>query len=53
MRLARYNKDINPIKGFSSFVAGLCEVESGQSNIILDIEESRGDGKFAFNLIYV
>ncbi|XP_034178861.2 cadherin 99C isoform X3 [Osmia lignaria lignaria] len=23
--------------------AGLCEVESGQSNIILDIEESRGD----------
>jgi hypothetical protein len=23
-------------------VSGLCEVESGQSNIILDIEESRG-----------
>lgn len=25
--------------------AGLCEVETGQSNIILDIEESRGSRK--------
>lgn len=24
----------------------LCETETGQNNIILDIEESRGDGKF-------
>lgn len=27
------------------YILGLCEVESGQSNIILDIEESRGNGK--------
>jgi hypothetical protein len=24
----------------------LCETETGQNNIILDIEESRGDGEF-------
>lgn len=24
----------------------LCETETGQNNIILDIEESRGDGKY-------
>ena len=24
----------------------LCEVETGQNNIIVDIEESRGNGKF-------
>jgi len=29
----------------SWYVLGLCEVESGQSNIILDVEESRGNGK--------
>ncbi|XP_044262144.1 cadherin-99C [Tribolium madens] len=28
--------------GLQTVLAGLCEVESGQSNIILDIEESRG-----------
>jgi len=34
----------------TSFVLGLCEVETGQSNIILDIEESRGTRKFFFRL---
>lgn len=29
----------------SWYVLGLCEVELGQSNIILDVEESRGNGK--------
>lgn len=28
------------------YISGLCEVESGQSNIILDIEESRENGKY-------
>lgn len=28
----------------------LCEVETGQTNIILDIEESRGNGKFVIFL---
>lgn len=27
------------------FFPGLCEVETGQSNIVLDIEESRGNCK--------
>jgi hypothetical protein len=31
-----------------SLVSGLCEVETGQSNIILDIEESRGTRKLNF-----
>lgn len=26
----------------------LCDVETGQTNIILDIEESRGDRKYRF-----
>jgi len=38
-------------------VSGLCEVEAGQSNIILDIEESRGNGKWNMfnylNLSYI
>lgn len=33
------------------YITGLCEVESGQSNIILDIEESRGNGKC--NVLYI
>jgi hypothetical protein len=32
----------------SFVVTGLCEVETGQSNIILDIEESRGTRKIFF-----
>lgn len=32
----------------ASLVPGLCEVETGQSNIILDIEESRGTRKLNF-----
>jgi len=31
-------------------VSGLCEVETGQSNIILDIEESRGSRKSDFKM---
>lgn len=31
---------------FIFFFSGLCEVENGQSNIILDIEESRGSCKY-------
>jgi hypothetical protein len=34
------------LQNVSTFVSGLCEVETGQSNIILDIEESRGTRKF-------
>lgn len=30
---------------YTFYISGLCEVESGQSNIILDIEESRENGK--------
>lgn len=30
----------------------LCEVETGQNNIIVDIEESRGNGKFK-NIAYM
>jgi hypothetical protein len=33
---------------FSFSFSGLCEVETGQSNIILDIEESRETRKFKF-----
>lgn len=29
----------------------LCEVETGQNNIILDIEESRGNCKYLFRFI--
>lgn len=29
----------------------MCEVETGQTNIILDIEESRGDCKYLFLFI--
>lgn len=29
----------------------LCEVETGQNNIIVDIEESRGNGKFSFIIL--
>lgn len=29
----------------------LCETETGQNNIILDIEESRGDGKLSSHLL--
>jgi predicted Zn-dependent protease len=35
------------------FVSGLCEVETGQSNIILDIEESRGTRKFNFQIFSI
>lgn len=28
------------------YISGLCEVESGHSNIILDIEESKENGKY-------
>lgn len=30
----------------------LCEVETGQNNIIVDIEESRGNGKFIYTMLY-
>lgn len=30
---------------YPSLFTGLCEVENGKSNIILDIEESRGSRK--------
>lgn len=30
----------------------LCEVESGQTNIILDMEESRGDCKYLVYLVF-
>lgn len=33
------------IKSDQGVFSGLCEVEGGQSNIILDIEESRGKSK--------
>jgi hypothetical protein len=36
-----------------SFVSGLCEVETGQSNIILDIEESRESRKSYFKALSV
>lgn len=39
------------LKQFLICVAGLCEVENGESNIIMDIAESRGNGKYALKKI--
>jgi hypothetical protein len=41
------------LQNVSTFVSGLCEVETGQSNIILDIEESRGTRKFDLKMLFI